>query len=65
MLKTLLQKVKLLVMNNFSFCNDVFKIRLLLKFQKSSVFRKALNIPDKRKVVTFRIINENSADQAH
>ena len=36
------QKEKWLIMNNYSFCNDNFKSRLLLRWQKASVYWKGL-----------------------
>ena len=41
-LKTLLQKEKLLVLSNLTFCHDVFKSRLLQKCQNASILGKGL-----------------------
>ena len=41
-MKTLLQKEKLLVLSNLSFCHDVFKSRLLQTRQSASICGKGL-----------------------
>ena len=41
-LKTLWKKKNLLVLNNFYFCHNVFKSRLLQRLQKASICGKAL-----------------------
>ena len=40
LLKTLWQKVKLLIMSNFTFCRNVFKSRLQQRRHKASVYGK-------------------------
>ena len=41
-LKTLLDQEKLIILNSFSFSHNMFKSRLLLMFQISSVLGKSL-----------------------